>query len=66
MVDSLSQISFQRVLHDWCNQSSGMCDPVCGMVHIKDLVLLIKRVVHVVAAADFLSLANQMSDGTQP
>ena len=33
-----------------------MCYPVCGMVHIKELLLLIgKKVVDVVAAAGFLS-----------
>ena len=42
--------SFQPVLHDWCNKGCGMCHPVCGMMHIKELLLLIKRVAHVVAA----------------
>ena len=32
MVDPLSYLSFQPVLHDWCNK--GLCYPVCGMVHI--------------------------------
>ena len=27
--------SFQLVLHDWCNKSRGMCNHVCGIVHIK-------------------------------
>ena len=31
-----------------------MCYPVCGMVHIKEPLLLIERVAHV-AAAGFLS-----------
>ena len=31
----------------------GMCYPVCGMVHIKEPLLLIRKVAHVVAA-DFL------------
>ena len=35
MVDPLGYFSFQPVLHDWCNKGSGMCYPVCGMVHIK-------------------------------
>ena len=39
-VDSLSYFSFQPVLHDWCNKGRGMCYPVCGMVHIKEPVLL--------------------------
>ena len=35
--------SFQPVLHDWCNKGRGMCYPVCGMVHIKEPLLLIKK-----------------------
>ena len=42
-VDPLSYFSFQPVLHDWCNKGCGMCYPVCGMVHIKELLLLIKK-----------------------
>ena len=40
-VDPLSYFSFQPVLHDWCN--TGMCYPVCGMVHIKEPLLLIDK-----------------------
>ena len=40
-VDLLSYFSFQPVLHDWCNKGRGMCYPVCGMVHIKEHLLLI-------------------------
>ena len=54
MVDPLSYFTFQPVLHDWCNKGHGMCYPVCGMVHIKEPLLLIERVAHV-AAAGFLS-----------
>ena len=43
MVDPLSYFSFQPVLHDWCNKGCGMCYPVCGMVHIKDPLLLIGK-----------------------
>ena len=50
----LSYFSFQPVLHDWCNKGRGMCYPVCGMVHIKEPLLLLERVVYV-AAAGFLS-----------
>ena len=39
-VDPLSYFSFQPVLHDWCNKCRGMCYPVCGMVHIKEPLLL--------------------------
>ena len=34
MVDPLSYFSFQPVLHDWCY-------PVCGMMYIKEPLLLI-------------------------
>ena len=49
-VDPLSYFSFQSVLHDWCNKGRGMCYPVCGMVHIKEPLLLIGRVGYVGAA----------------
>ena len=31
------------VLHDWCNIGRGMCYPVCGMVRIKEPLLLIGK-----------------------
>ena len=43
MVDPLSYFSFQSVLHDWCNKCRGICYPVCGMVHIKEPLLLIGK-----------------------
>ena len=42
-VNPLSYFSFQPVLHDWCNKDRGMCYPVCGMVHIKEPLLLIGK-----------------------
>ena len=42
-VDLLSYFSFQHVLHSWCNKGRGMCYIVCGMVHIKELLLLIGK-----------------------
>ena len=42
-VDPLSYFSFQPVLHDWCNKGRGTCYPVCGMVHIKEPLLLIDK-----------------------
>ena len=36
-------ISFQPVHHDWCNKGRDMCNPVCGMVHIKEPLLLIGK-----------------------
>ena len=43
MVDPLSYFSFQLVLHDWINKGRGMCYPVCGMIHIKNTLLLIRK-----------------------
>ena len=42
-VNPLSYFSFQPVLHDWCNKGHGMCYPVCGMVHIKEPLLVIEK-----------------------
>ena len=42
-VDPLHDFSFQPVLHDWCYKGWGMCYPVCGMVHIKEPLLLIRK-----------------------
>ena len=42
-VNPLSYFSFQPVLHDWCKKGRGMCYPVCGMVHIKEPLLLIGK-----------------------
>ena len=39
----LSYFSFQPVIHDWCNKGCGMCYPVCGMMHIKEPLLLIGK-----------------------
>ena len=36
-----SLLWIQPVLDDWCNKGCGMCYPVCGMVHIKEPLLLI-------------------------
>ena len=41
--DPLSYFSFQPVLHNWCNKGRGMCSPVCGLVHIKEPLLLIGK-----------------------
>ena len=56
MVDPLSYFSFQPVLHDWCNKGRGMYYPVCGIMHIKEPLLLIG--VAYVAAVGFLSLCE--------
>ena len=43
MVDPLSYFSFQPWIHDWCNKGCGVYYPGCGMVHIKDPLLLIEK-----------------------
>ena len=53
-VDPLSYFSFQPVLHDWFNKGRGMYYPVCGMMHIKEPLLLIGKS-SPFAAAGFLS-----------
>ena len=40
---SIFPIELFLVLHDWCNKGCGMCYPVCGMVHIKEPLLLIDK-----------------------
>ena len=34
---------FQPVLHDWYNKGRGMFYPVCGVMHIKESLLLIGK-----------------------
>ena len=43
MVDPLRYFLFQPVLHDWFNKGCGMYYPVCGMMHIKEPLLLIGK-----------------------
>ena len=43
MVDPISNFSFQPVLHDWYKKRRVVCYPVCGMLHIKDPLLLIEK-----------------------
>ena len=43
MVDPLSYFSFQTELSNWCNRGCGMCYPLCGAMHIKDPLLLIRK-----------------------
>ena len=40
---SLSYFLFQPVLHGWFNKACGVCYPVCGMMHIKEPLLLIRK-----------------------
>ena len=43
LVGPYSYFSFQPVLHDWCNNGSGMCYHVHGMMHIKESLLLLGK-----------------------
>ena len=43
MMDLLGYFTFQPVLYDWCNKGCVMLYPVCGMVHIKEPLLLIEK-----------------------
>ena len=43
MVDTLIYFLFQPVIHDWCNKVHGMWYPVCGMMHIKEPLMLIRK-----------------------
>ena len=43
------------MLHDWYNKGRGMCYLVCGMVHIKEPLLLIGKITHAVAESGFPS-----------
>ena len=54
MVDPFSYFSFQPVLHNWYNKSHGMCYPICGVVHIKDSLTLIRKRSHEVTTVSFL------------
>ena len=44
MVDPLSYFLFQPVFHNWCDKGCGICYPVCGMMHIKEPLLLIRKI----------------------
>ena len=50
----ISCISFQPVLHDWCNKGRGLCYPVWDAGYKRTLAVNRKKVAHV-AAAGFLS-----------
>ena len=68
MVNPLRYFSFQSVFHDWCNKGRGMYYPVCGLMHIKEPLLLIGKSTYV-AAAGFLSRSLSgtfMSGAIQP
>ena len=43
MMEPLSYCSFQLVLHDFSNKSHSMYYPICGMMHIKEPLLIIEK-----------------------
>ena len=43
MVNPMSYFSFQPVLHDRCNKGRSMYHPVCGMMHMKEPLLVIGK-----------------------
>ena len=54
--DGIIELFFVPVsASQWHNKSRRMCHPVCGMVHMKDPLVLIEKVSYVMAAAGFLS-----------
>ena len=42
MVHRIDPSWWTRAIHDWCNKGCCMCYPVCGMMHIKETLLLIR------------------------
>ena len=61
MVDRLSYFSLQPVLHDWCNQCCCMYYLLCGMMHIKDPLLLIGKNIPCSGDRGFLPLVTNWS-----
>ena len=55
---SVVHFSFQPVLHDWCNKCRGMCYLVCGMMHIKEPLMLIGKSTFCGSNGFPLSLSN--------
>ena len=47
--------SFQPVPHNWFNKGCAMSYSVCGIVHIKNPLLLVAKGVALVVAAGFIS-----------
>ena len=43
LVDPMTYLLLQPVFHNWCNKGRAMCYPVCGMVHIRERLLLIEK-----------------------
>ena len=43
MMDLLSYFLSHPMLHDWYNKGRGMCYPACGMVDIKEPLLLTEK-----------------------
>ena len=63
MVDPLSYFSFQPVLQNWYKKGCDMCYPVCGMIHIKDSLLLIRKSIPHSGSIGFLFLRSILHGG---
>ena len=59
-VDPLGYFSFQPVLHYWFNKGCGMYYPGCGMMHIKEPLLLIGKS-NLCGGSGFLLLLSEWS-----
>ena len=55
MVHPLRYVSFQPVLHNWCNKGCGICYQVLWDNVYKRTLAANERISHVVAAAGFFS-----------
>ena len=56
----MSYFTFQPVLHDWYDNSHGMCYPVCKIVHIKKSFLLIGKSRSLSGGSRFPLLLNKI------
>ena len=61
LVDPLSYLSFQPMLHNWYNKGRGRCYPVCGMVYIKETLLLMKKTIPCSGDSRFYSSLSEWS-----
>ena len=58
--------SFQPVLHTCCNKRHGVCYPICGMVHMKYSMLLIRKWQQRVSSLTIWMVLYHMSDAKWP
>ena len=65
-IDHIELFLVPAVLHNWCNKGCGMCYPVCGMVHIKEPLLLIRKSSLCSGSTGFPLLLCQYLNGPLP